>query len=156
MARTQLHVEAEATTGASPPVVWDLVVDATGYARWGPWDEGGYQRPGDDSPHGVGAIRWFRTGRTTTVERVLDIEEDRHLTYSIERGIPVRHYRAEVTLTPIADGTHIRWAATFDATLLGRIVQRKLRSVYPDVVAHLVRAADQRRAASRAELDETG
>jgi uncharacterized protein YndB with AHSA1/START domain len=138
----QLHVEAEGMARATPNVVWVLVADANGYARWGPWDASGYQRPGERSAHGVGAVRWFRAGRTTTIERVLDVEDGRRLAYSVERGIPVRNYRAEVTLTPTAEGTRIRWAATGDATLAGRIVRRKLRTVYPDVVARLVAAAD--------------
>jgi uncharacterized protein YndB with AHSA1/START domain len=137
-----LQVEAEGTARANPDVVWALLEDATAYARWGPWDASGYEQPGDDAPHGVGAVRWFRLGRTTTVERVLAVEPGRRMEYSVIRGIPVRNYRAEVTLTPTADGTHIRWAATWDATVLGRIVRRKLRQVYPDIVARLVAAAN--------------
>jgi carbon monoxide dehydrogenase subunit G len=58
-------------------------------------------------------------------------------------GIPVRNYRGEVTLTPAADGTRVRWAATWDATLAGRIVRRALRKLYPQVVADLVTAAER-------------
>ncbi len=137
-----LQVEAEGVTRAGIERVWHLLEDASTYAEWGPWDASGYEKPGDTSPHGVGAIRFFRYGRTTTVERVLEVEPGRRLVYTIERGIPVHDYRAEVILTPTAAGTHIRWAATWKRTLLGRIVRHKLRSIYPDVVAHLVAAAD--------------
>lgn len=41
----------------------------------------------------------------------------------------VRNYLAEVTLTPAADGTRVRWAATWDATLADRIVQISLRKL---------------------------
>jgi uncharacterized protein YndB with AHSA1/START domain len=139
---SQLQVEAEGTAQATPDVVWALIADATSYAQWGPWDASGYQRPGDESPHGVGAVRWIRLGRTTTIERVLEVEDGRRLAYSVEQGIPVRNYRAEVTLTPTAEGTHIRWTATWDATLAGRIVRWKLRRIYPDVVARLAAAAN--------------
>lgn len=139
---TQLHVEADGTTNAPPAVVWALIADATGYALWGPWDASGYENPGDDSPHGVGAVRWLHYGRTTTIERVVDVEEGRRLDYSVERGIPVRNYRASVTLTPAGEGTRIHWAATWDATLAGRIARWKLRTIYPDVVARLVAAAN--------------
>ncbi len=144
----QLHVEAEGTTRAAPDIVWALIADVATYATWGPWDASGYQRPGDESAHGVGAIRWLRYGRTTTVERVLAVEEGRRLSYSVERGIPVRHYRAEVVLTPVAGGTHIRWAATWDRTWLGRIVRRKLVTLYPEVVSSLVAASDAKLSAS--------
>ncbi len=58
-------------------------------------------------------------------------------------GIPARNYRAEVTLTPAAGGTRIRWAATWDATLAGRIVQRGLRTFYPQLLVALVAAAEK-------------
>src|SRR6185437_10484046 len=34
--------------------------------------------------------------------------------YTVVAGIPVRNYRADVTLTPDGDGTHIRWEASWD------------------------------------------
>jgi Polyketide cyclase / dehydrase and lipid transport len=70
-------------------------------------------------------------GRTRTVEQVLAADSPRRLVYTVVKGIPVRNYRAEVTLTAAGDGTHIRWAATWDRTLGGRIVHRKLRTLYP-------------------------
>ena len=140
---TQMHVEAEGTTRATPQVAWSLSADANTYAKWGPWDASGYQEPGVDSERGVVAIQWFRIGRKTSVEQTLEIEEDRRFVYTVIQGIPVRNYRAEVTVTQTAQGTHIRWAATWDKTLVGRIVQRKLRSFYPDMMAGLVAAADR-------------
>jgi len=141
----QLHVEAEGTARAAPDVVWALLEDASAYARWGPWSASGYERPGQASPHGVGAVRWLRYGRTTTVEEVLEVDEGRRLAYGVVRGLPVRNYRAEVTLSAVDGGTRVSWAATWDGTVGGRIVRRKLRSVYPDVVARLVAAAEAER-----------
>lgn len=140
---TQLHVEAEGSTRATPEALWALIADATNYPLWGPWNEGGYERPGQDHPHGVGAIRWFRLGRSTTVERIVHVDPPRRLAYTVVGGIPVRNYRAEVTLAPVAGGTRIHWAATWDPTVLGRIVRRKLRTFYPEMMAGLVKAADQ-------------
>ena len=61
-------------------------------------------------------------------------------------GIPVRNYRAEITLAPVADGTRIRWAASWDRTLAGRLVHRSLRKAYPQIVADLARAAEKQAA----------
>jgi hypothetical protein len=36
------------------------------------------------------------------------------MSYTVLRGIPVRNYRAEVTLTPTATGTHIEWVAQWN------------------------------------------
>jgi uncharacterized protein YndB with AHSA1/START domain len=87
-------------------------------------------------------VRWFRYGRTRSVERVLEVEEGRRLVYTVIRGIPVRHYRAEVILTPTAGGTDVHWSATWDKTLVGRLVQRKLRTVYREIVTRLTAAAE--------------
>jgi hypothetical protein len=92
---------------------------------------------------GAGVIRWFRYGRTTTVEEVLESERGRRLVYTVVNGIPVRNYRAEVILSPEGEGTHIRWSASWDRTLPGRIVDRRLRSIYPDIVGRLIAAADR-------------
>ena len=140
---TQVHVEAEGMAQAAPEAVWELVANAGTYSEWGPWSASGYQNPGDHAD-GPGVIRWMRYGHTTTVERVLDAEKGRRLAYTVVKGIPVRNYRAEVTLTPEGAGTHIRWSASWDRTLPGRIVHRRLRSVYPEVVGRLISAAERR------------
>jgi hypothetical protein len=48
-----------------PEVVWALVSDADQYPRWGPWIASGYKKLGDTSPHGVGAVQWFRASERT-------------------------------------------------------------------------------------------
>jgi hypothetical protein len=140
---TRLHVAAEAVAEAAPEAVWALIADAGSYCRWGPWSASGYQGPGNGAAGGAGAIRWMRYGRTTTVEEVLEVEDGRRMTYTVVQGIPARNYRAEVTLSPAGAGTRIRWAASWDRTMGGRIVHRKLRSLYPEIVARLAAAADR-------------
>jgi len=146
---SQLSVEAEGTTRAGPEVVWSLVANANSYARWGPWNDGGY-RPPAAGPSQEGSVQWFRYGRrTTSVEQILEVDEPRHLAYKVVSGLPVKNYRADVTLTPTSSGgTTIRWAASWDKTLMGSLVQRKLAQLYPEVVAALVAAADQQVAPS--------
>jgi uncharacterized protein YndB with AHSA1/START domain len=139
MRSSKLSVRAEATTRATPETLWTLLADATSYAQWGPWNDSGWEHP---NAKGRDARRYLRYGRTTTVERILDLEQNRRLVYNVERGIPVRNYRAEVTLTPTADGTRVAWSAEWDKTLLGRVVQRKLRTLYPEVMTRLVAAAE--------------
>ena len=139
---TQLHVEAEGVARAAPEVVWELVANADSYSQWGPWSASGYENLGAQPPDGAGVIRWMRYGRTTTVEKVLESERARRLVYTVVKGIPVRNYRAEVTLSPEGEGTHIHWTASWDRTLPGRIVQRSLCTIYPDVVGRLIAAAE--------------
>ena len=147
-----LRVEAEQTAQAAPAIVWTLISDVMTYPRWGPWSEAGYRHPGDASPRGPGAVYWLRSSRRyglrrpVSVEKILDAEEGRRLAYTVIDGIPVRNYRAEVTLAPVAGGTRIRWAASWDRTLAGRLVHRALRKAYPQIVADLARAAEQQAA----------
>jgi uncharacterized protein YndB with AHSA1/START domain len=139
----RLHVEASGTSRAPAVAVWALLADANSYCRWGPWSGSGYEgRRGPTS--GVGTIRWMRYGRTTTVEEILEVENNKRMTYTVVSGIPVRNYVAEVTLTSTERGTYIHWNADWDRTLPGRVVHKKLRLLYPEIVANLISAADQR------------
>ncbi len=141
--RTQLSVEAEGVARAAADTVWRLVSDATSYPEWGPWSDAGYRQHGDAAPGGTGAIRWFRYGRTTTVEKVLAAEPGRCLRYTVVGGIPVRNYLAEVRLTPTGDGTRIVWSACWDRTAGGLIVHRTLVRLYPEIMRRLIEAAEQ-------------
>jgi uncharacterized protein YndB with AHSA1/START domain len=158
----KLGVAAEQTAQATPEAVWELVSDATRYPQWGPWSAGAYQQPGDESPGGAGAVYWLRSSHraylrhATSVEKILEADEGRRLAYTVIGGIPVRNYRAELTITPAPDGTRVRWAATWDATLAGRIVRRTLRKLYPQIVADLVAAAEKQPGRSHGSPIEPG
>jgi uncharacterized protein YndB with AHSA1/START domain len=141
--RGSLRVEAEGTARAAAATVWQLVSDATSYPQWGPWSDAGYTRDGDPAPGGPGAIRWFRYGRTTTVEKVLAAEAGKRLSYTVIGGIPVRGYLAEVTLSPVAGGTHIRWSARWHRTTGGRFVHWTLSRFYPRMMRCLIEAAER-------------
>ena len=146
----ELHVEATGTTVAAVDTVWALVADANTYAQWGPWSDGGYEPP-SNGPSRPGSVQWFRFGRRTkSIEKVLEVDPPTKIVYTVVRGIPVKNYRAEVTLTPNdPGGTSIRWAATWDKTLMGRLVRRKLQSVYGQVMEELVAATDRHYAGDR-------
>ena len=144
---SRLHVEAETVIGAPPATVWALVSDARRYPEWGPWREGRYQRAGDESVRGPGAVQVLTSARRTygrrsvSVERIVVAEPERRLVYEVIGGVPVRNYRGEVTLTPVAGGTRVRWSADWDRTMAGRLVHRTLRVFYPEMVAALAGAA---------------
>lgn len=139
----QLRVEAEGVAQVPPDAVWELVANADRYSEWGPWSASGYENLGAQAPDSAGVVRWMRYGRTTTVEQVLESERARRLVYTVVKGIPVRNYRAEVTLSPEGEGTRVRWTASWDRTLPGRIVYSRLRTIYPDVVGRLIAAAER-------------
>jgi Polyketide cyclase / dehydrase and lipid transport len=132
-------VQAQGRTKASPGVVWPLVSDAPQYACWGPWDSGEYEGP----ERGIGHTRAFRRGRTTTVEKVVELEAQKRLVYTVIKGLPVRNYRAEVSLVPVPSGTEVTWSATWDRTIGGWFVKKGLRRFYPQMMSQLVAAADE-------------
>jgi len=138
----RLTVRAQGSTSAARSAVWALVADANTYPQWGPWSAGGYD-PEATGPGRPGMRQWFRYGRrTTSHERILEVDEGSRIVYTVERGIPVRNYRAEIELTDAGSGTLVSWSAEWDRTVLGRLVQRKLRVVYPEIMASLLRAAE--------------
>jgi uncharacterized protein YndB with AHSA1/START domain len=142
-----LSLEAQGDADAGVETVWALVADANTYAQWGPWEEGGYDPPAT-GPSRPGSVQWFRFGRrTTSVERILEVDPQRRIVYTVERGVPVKNYRAEITLQPSEPGgTSIRWSATFKATLMGRLVRPKLKTVYRQAMDALVAAAESQEA----------
>src|ERR1022692_1805441 len=129
---------------------WSGPCSATSWCtpQWGPWRKAGYRSEGDPAANGKGAVYWLEGSKRygfrypVSVEEMLDVEPGRRLAYTVLRGVPVRRSRAEVTLTPSPDGTLIRWGASWDRTILGRLVYRSLRNLYPVIVAGLVKAAE--------------
>jgi hypothetical protein len=141
----QLGVSATAVSPATPEAVWALISDATTYCQWGPWSAAAYR--GDATRHEPGVVYWLRAAQrtlgyqVTTIERVEEMDEGRRVVYAVIGGMPVRNYRGEVVLTPVAGGTQIAWSASWDKTAPGRLVLRGLRPFFPRVVTGLAAAA---------------
>src|SRR5579859_8132889 len=85
---------------APPSVVYALLRDGASWPTWSPIGSFELRGEGTGDREGVGAIRAFRTGRFTTVERIAELVPDRRLGYTLEHGMPLRDYRADVDLTP--------------------------------------------------------
>ena len=68
----------------------------------------------DGEPEGVGAVRVLRSRRVTGRGTIVGLVPDRRLSYTHTSSLPVRGYRGDIDLTPVAGGTEIRWATSFD------------------------------------------
>lgn len=108
----RLTISARAHASTDPQAVWALLEDVNRYRDWGPWSESDYVKQPAASPHGPGAVRRlrYRKRRTVTIEPVVEMQAGRHLVYEVISGLPVRHYRATVELTPNGNGTDVEWA----------------------------------------------
>ncbi|MBT2412345.1 SRPBCC family protein [Streptomyces sp. ISL-12] len=99
---------------AAPGAVYAALVRASTWPVWSPIDAAGIEGGGDPAaPQQAGDVRVFRTGRTVSRERVIDLVPDRRLVYD-NLGGPFHSYRGTVGLAPAPDGgTDITWSAVF-------------------------------------------
>jgi len=76
-------------------------------------------RPGAPDPDGVGALRRLAVGPGGSEEEVVAWDPPHHLGYRVLKGLPVRHYRADVDLVDDGEGTVVTWRGSFDAVVPG-------------------------------------
>ena len=103
--------------------------------------------PGSGRPEGLGAVRLFTTGRHKSRERVVTCRPGQVFAYELEAGLPLREYRAVVTLTSSPQGTAINWRSTFRPKVPGTgwLYRRQLGKFIGRTVEGLAAAADRAR-----------
>ena len=111
--------EATARSSAPVEVVWPLLGEADRWKEWSFLDRSDLVREGHPVRDGVGAVRRFTRFGVGSREEVVAWDPPRHLGYVILKGFPVRHYRADVTCTPVGTGSLIRWCSSFDTLIPG-------------------------------------
>jgi hypothetical protein len=143
----QQVIDLTVTTGADPASVYALLADGTTWPQWSPIDSFELIAPGDATPEGLGAVRLFTTGRHKSRERIVACRPGQVFAYELEAGLPLRGYRAEVTLSPTPQGTAINWRSTFRPKVPGTgwIYRRELGKFIGRTVAGLAAAADRAR-----------
>jgi len=126
------------STSAPAAAVWELLIDGRTWPRWasGLDDlvESGSSGLGPDGRDGVGTVRAFRTGRTVTSERLVELVPNRRMVYQDVVNPAIKDYRAVIELTPGAgERTIITWHGTWRARpglgwvmpfVLPRVMQR--------------------------------
>ncbi len=139
----QQVIDRTATTTAAAAAVYALLADGSTWPEWSPLGSFELVEPGDGAPEGLGALRLFTTGRIKSRERVVERSPGEVFAYELEAGLPLRDYRAVVTLTPTEGGTSIRWRSTFRAKVPGTgwLYRRQLGSFIGRTVEGLAAAA---------------
>ena len=108
-------------------------------------------REGDPPPDGVGTLRRFAVGPGGSQEEVVAFEPPRHLGYVAVRGLPVRHYRADVHLDDVpgadgATGTRVTWRCEVEPKVpgTGPLLRAVLRRMVAGFARRVCRYADRR------------
>ncbi|MGH3767383.1 MAG: SRPBCC family protein [Pseudonocardiaceae bacterium] len=107
------HIDVEVHTRAAAKDVYALLQDGASWPRWTGIDSFQREAADDGVQDRVGAIRVFRKGRITGRDQIAELIPDRRFSYRHVSGLPVRDYRGDVDLEPVADGTRIRWRVAF-------------------------------------------
>ncbi|NED99821.1 SRPBCC family protein [Phytoactinopolyspora halotolerans] len=114
------RIDVSVTTPAKAATVYALLRDGAGWPSWSPIERFELLRASDDDGgEGVGAVRLFRTGRIRSVERIVELVPERRLSYTLEKGLAIRGYRADIDLAEGPEGTTIRWRSSFRAKVPG-------------------------------------
>jgi hypothetical protein len=143
----QQVIDVTVTTGADPASVYALLADGSTWPEWSPLGSFELLAPGDGTPEGLGAVRLFTTGRHKSRERVVTCKPGKVFAYELEAGLPLRDYRAVVTLTSAPAGTAVNWHSTFRPKVPGTgwLYRRELGKFIGLTVEGLAAAADRAR-----------
>jgi uncharacterized protein YndB with AHSA1/START domain len=144
----QQVIEHSVTSAASPNEVFALLADGATWPEWSPLGSFELLEPGDGTPEGLGAVRLFTTGRHRSRERVVERRAPEVFSYVLEAGLPLRDYKAVITLTPSSGGgTTVHWRSTFRAKVPGTgwLYRWQLGKFIAQCVAGLAAAADRAR-----------
>jgi hypothetical protein len=137
------RIEHTAVTSADPAAVYALLRDGSTWPDWAPIDSFALARPGAGEPEGVGAVRELRSGRITGRDEIVELVTNRRLSYAHTSSLPVRDYRGDVDLEPVAEGTRITWTVAFDPKFpgTGPVVRRGIDRFIAKFVDGLARRA---------------
>ena len=137
------RIEVYAHAAAPVETVWRWLADARSWSTWARFSYSELECEGVPAPDGVGAIRRFGSSGVVSREEILEFDPPRHLAYTLLSGMPVRDYRADVTLTADGDGTLIAWRSSFFPKYpgTGAALAAFMRFVLTDIATRLAKHA---------------
>ena len=141
------EIDEREWSSASPDAIYDLLAHGATWPTWSGIDSFELRQQGDAGGESLNAIRVFRTGRVTSVERLVELVPGHRLSYALVSGLPLGDYRADVDLLPSDGGTLIRWHSTFVAKRPGtgwlyrRVLGRFIRDAVRGLAEHAASVA---------------
>ncbi|GAY15815.1 SRPBCC family protein [Mycobacterium sp. shizuoka-1] len=145
--------EIRRTSSAPPATLFRLETDGATMSDWAKplVFESSWDRQGDPSPSGVGAVRKVGLWPLLVREKTIEYDQDRRHVYElIGPSSPARGYRAEVIFTPNkSGGTDLVWRGEFTEALpgTGPVMLAVLRSTIHLLSGLLVKAAEREHSA---------
>jgi Polyketide cyclase / dehydrase and lipid transport len=136
------EIDVRVPSDAAPAALYALLRDGATWPVWSPIGSFELRQEGAGEPEGLGAVRAFRTGRVTSVERVAELTPDRRFGYELVSGLAIRDYRADIDLAVDGAVTTIHWHSTFRAKVPGtgwlyrRTLSRFIRQCAEGLAAH--------------------
>ncbi|WP_405443303.1 SRPBCC family protein [Streptomyces avidinii] len=115
------------------------------------------EREGDPRPNGVGAVRRLHMPGVTVREQVTVYERPGRYSYQLVSGLPLRHFTATVTFTPVQHQrtrTEVVYSVTVEPRL--RVLKPVLSKVVKKAIADFTDAAVARAEALTASTATQG
>jgi len=109
------EIDVRQVIPAPAAAVFAALLDRSRWPAWSGHDEFELVRPGVAGPYDVGSVGLLRSGRRVMREEIVEVVQGRRIGYTLLAGLPLRGYRAQFDLTPVPDGTEVRWQSRFDA-----------------------------------------
>lgn len=136
-------IEVSARTKASARSLFELLTDARTWPEWSPLGRASIERAGRDGV--LGEVRRFETGRTVSVEEVVEVIPARRLSYVLLSGLPLVDYRADVDIEDEGDLRRVTWRSRFRPRYIGTgwFYRLILRYFLQRMVDGLVEAASE-------------
>ena len=132
-------------SAAPPSQLWPLIAEVERWKDWSFLTRTFLLRPGSPDADGTGALRRLAVGPFGSTEEVVAFEPPVHFAYVARKGMPARHYRADVHLDAEGDGTRITWHGTLEPLVpgTGHLVLAYARSFVARFLRSVVAYADR-------------
>lgn len=139
---------------APPEIVFDTITDHGSYPEFTPIRKAVLERPGDEAPNGLGAIRALHVAGPPIRERVTAYDRPNLFSYEVLSGVPVESQIGTVTLEPVGGGCLMRYALEIEPKLpfTGPVVGFVTRQAIGRLMDGVAREAASRAAAAPAAV----